>query len=231
MDWGKMQSNLSIREDNRMNWVTGTFGTAIGKKLWMSLSGLCFCLFLLGHLAGNFLLLSGPDAFNAYAAKLQSLGMVLRAAEAGLILLALVHVGTGLYLFYQNLRARPERYRVNASGGGQTLGSATMPYTGVLILVFLLFHLAHFTFVDKGDAGVYALVAAAFSQPFYVGLYIAAVAVVAVHVSHGFWSAFQTLGLNHVKYYGLLRTASLVLAVALGAGFAFLPVFVGWVAA
>lgn len=213
-----------------MNWVTATLGTAIGKKLLMSLTGLCFCLFLLGHLAGNMLLLSGADAFNAYAARLQSLGPVLRAAEAGLIVLALVHVGMGLYLFYQNLRARPVRYRVNASGGGQTLGSATMPYTGVLILAFLLFHLVQFTFVDKGDAGVYALVAAAFSSPFYVGLYIAAVAVVGVHVSHGFWSAFQTLGLNHVKYFGLLRAASLVLAVVLGAGFAFLPVFVGWVA-
>jgi succinate dehydrogenase / fumarate reductase cytochrome b subunit len=194
------------------NWVTATYGTAIGKKLLMAVSGLSFCLFLLGHLAGNLLLVSGADAFNAYAAKLQGLGPVLRVAEAGLIVLALVHIGTGLYLFYQNLRARPVRYRVNASGGGQTLGSATMPYTGVLILAFLVFHLLHFTFVDKGDGGVYALVAAA------------------VHVSHGFWSAFQTLGLNHVKYFGVLRAASLVLAVALGAGFAFLPVFVGWVA-
>jgi succinate dehydrogenase / fumarate reductase cytochrome b subunit len=213
-----------------MNWMAATFGTAIGKKLLMSVSGLCFCLFLLGHLAGNLLLISGADAFNAYAAKLQGLGPVLRLAEAGLILLALVHIGTGLYLFYQNLRARPVRYRVNASGGGQTLGSATMPYTGVLILAFLLFHLLQFTFVDKGDLGVYALVAAAFSSPFYVGLYIAAVAVAGLHVSHGFWSAFQTLGLNHVKYFGLLRAASLVLALGLGAGFAFLPVFVGWVA-
>jgi succinate dehydrogenase / fumarate reductase cytochrome b subunit len=62
-----------------------------------------------------------------------------------------------------------------------------------------------------------------------VGLYIAAVSVVGVHVSHGFWSAFQTLGLNHEKYFGLLRAVSVVLAVGLGAGFAFLPVFVGWV--
>jgi succinate dehydrogenase / fumarate reductase cytochrome b subunit len=158
------------------------------------------------------------------------LGMLLRFAEAGLIVLALLHVGTGLYLFYQNLRARPVRYRVDASGGGQTLGSATMPYTGVLILVFVVFHLLHFTFVDKSDAGVYALVSEAFSSPFYVGLYIAAVSVVGVHVSHGFWSAFQTLGLNHEKYFGLLRAVSVVLAVGLGAGFAFLPVFVGWVA-
>jgi succinate dehydrogenase / fumarate reductase cytochrome b subunit len=213
-----------------MSWLVGTFGTAIGKKLFMSVTGLCFCLFLVGHLAGNTLLLSGADAFNAYAAKLQSLGALLRIMEAGLIFFAVVHVGTGLYLFYQNLQARPVRSRANASGGGQTLGSATMPYTGVLILAFLLFHLVQFTFVDKGDAGVYALVAAAFAQPFYVGLYILAMAVVGVHVSHGFWSAFQTLGMNHDKYFGLLRMGSVVFAVVLAAGFAFLPVFVGWVA-
>jgi succinate dehydrogenase / fumarate reductase cytochrome b subunit len=217
-------------EGAAMNWLTATFGTAIGKKLFMSLTGLVFCLFLAGHLAGNLLLLKGADAFNAYAARLQGLGPLLRLVEAGLVFFALVHVVTGLYLFYRNLRARPERYRVNASGGGQTLGSATMPYTGVLILAFVVFHLAQFTFVDKGDTGVYALVAAAFSQPFYAGLYILAVVIVAVHVSHGFWSAFQTLGLNHVKYYGLLRAASVVLAVVLGAGFGFLPVFVGWMA-
>jgi succinate dehydrogenase / fumarate reductase cytochrome b subunit len=217
-------------EGKAMNWLTATFGTAIGKKLFMSLTGLCFCLFLVGHLAGNLLLLKGADAFNAYAAHLQALGPVLRLVEGGLVFFALVHVVTGLVLFYQNLRARPARYRVNASGGGQTLGSATMPYTGVLILAFVVFHLVQFTFVAKDEGGVYALVAAAFSQPFYVGLYILAVTIVAVHVSHGFWSAFQTLGLNHVKYYGALRTVSVVLAVVLGAGFAFLPVFVGWVA-
>ncbi|HDI61120.1 MAG TPA: succinate dehydrogenase cytochrome b subunit [Desulfobacteraceae bacterium] len=211
-----------------MNWLTATFGTAIGKKLFMSLTGLIFCLFLVGHLAGNLLLLAGADTFNAYAAHLQGLGPLLRVMEAGLVFFALVHVATGLLLFYQNQRARPVRYRVNASGGGQTLGSATMPYTGVLILGFLLFHLVQFTFTAKGEGGVYALVAAAFSQPFYVGLYILAMVVVAVHVSHGFWSAFQTLGLNHGKYFGFLRAASVVLAVVLGAGFGFLPVFVGW---
>ena len=110
-----------------MHWITETIGTAIGKKVLMALSGLCFCGFLGAHLAGNLLLVKGADAFNAYADRLQSLGALLRLAEAGLIVLALLHVGTGLYLFYQNFRARPVRYRVNATAGGQTLGSATMP--------------------------------------------------------------------------------------------------------
>ena len=211
-----------------MHWLTETYGTAIGKKVGMALSGLCFCGFLAAHLAGNLLLVKGADAFNGYADKLQSLGALLRVAEAGLIGLALLHVGTGLVLFYQNLRARPVRYRVNATAGGQTLGSATMPYTGLLLLAFIVFHLLHFTFVDKSGTTVYALVAEAFSRPFYVGLYIAAVVVAAVHVSHGFWSAFQSLGLNHVKYFGLVRAAGLVLALVVGAGFGFLPVYVGW---
>ena len=211
-----------------MHWFTETIGTAIGKKVLMALSGLCFCGFLAAHLAGNLLLVKGADAFNAYADKLQSLGALLRVAEAGLIVLALVHVGTGLYLFYQNWRARPVRYRVNATAGGQSLGSATMPYTGLLLLGFIVFHLLHFTFVDKSATTVFALVAEAFSHPVYVGLYIAAVGVAAVHVSHGFWSAFQSLGLNHGKYFGLVRGLGLAFALAVGAGFGFLPVYVGW---
>ena len=210
-----------------MDWIAETLGTAVGKKLLMAASGLCFCVFLSAHLAGNLLLLSGADAFNGYADKLQALGMVLRAAEAGLIVLALVHVGTGLWLFYQNFQARPVRYKVKATAGGQTLASATMPYTGLVLLGFVVFHLLHFTFVDKTATGVYALVAAAFSQPLVAGLYIAAVVVAGLHVSHGFWSAFQTLGLNHVKYFGLIRAASLVFGLVVGAGFGFLPIYVG----
>jgi succinate dehydrogenase / fumarate reductase cytochrome b subunit len=213
-----------------MHWFLETYGTAIGKKAAMALSGLCFCLFLAGHLAGNLLLIQGADAFNAYAERLQSLGVLLRVAEAGLIVLAVLHVGMGLYLFYQNRRARPVRYRVNATAGGQTLGSATMPYTGLVLLGFIVFHLMHFTFVDKSATTVYALVAEAFSRPVYVGLYIAAVVVAAVHVSHGLWSAFQSLGLNHGKYFGLVRAGALVFAVVVGAGFGFLPVYVGWMA-
>lgn len=212
-----------------MNWVTGTFGASVGKKVMMALTGLSFCGFLATHLAGNLTLYGGREAFNGYAAHLHSLGPLVTVAEIGLLTLALIHVVTGLVLVYQNFMARPERYAVNARAGGRTIGSATMPYTGVLILMFVIFHLANFHFVDKTHTTIFDIVSKAFSSPLYVGLYIAAMIAVALHVSHGFWSLFQTLGANHPKYMPLIMAASVVFALVVAVGFGFLPVYVAMV--
>lgn len=211
-----------------MNGLTETIWTSIGRKVLMALTGLGFVGFLVAHLAGNLTIYAGGDAFNSYAAHLQSLGPLLRLAEAALATLALVHVSCGLLLFFENLAARPRRYAVNRRAGGRTVGSATMPYTGVLILGFVVFHLFHFTFADQSHTTIFAIVSAAFASPVYVALYILAMVVVAVHVSHGFWSAFQSLGASHPKYMPALMALSVVLAVAVGVGFGFLPIYVSF---
>ena len=118
-----------------------TLWSSIGKKLLMALTGLAFCGFLAGHLAGNLTIYGGKDAFNSYAEHLHALGPVLTLAEWGLLLFAVVHVCTGLILFYQNFRARTSRYVVNKKAGGRTIGSMTMPYTGILLLGFIILHL------------------------------------------------------------------------------------------
>ena len=209
-----------------MNWITGTLGSSIGKKLMMAITGFSFCGFLAAHLAGNLTIYGGKDAFNGYAAHLHSLGPLLTVAELVLLAFFLVHVITGLILFLQNLKARPTRYAVNKNAGGRTLGSATMPYTGVLLLAFIVFHLLNFHFVDKSNTTIFNIVADAFSHTGYVLVYILAMVVAAVHVSHGFWSAFQTLGANHPKYMPLIRTVGIVFAVAIGVGFGFLPIYI-----
>jgi succinate dehydrogenase / fumarate reductase cytochrome b subunit len=209
-----------------MNWLFSTLTSSVGKKILMSITGLCFCGFLAGHLGGNLTIYGGKEMFNSYAEHLHGLGFLLTLAEWGLLIFALIHVLTGLTLFYQNYKARPVRYRVNKSGGGRTLGSSTMPYTGVVLLVFVVFHLANFHFVDKTDTTIYAIVAEAFSNPLYVVLYIAAMIVAAIHVSHGFWSAFQTLGANHPKYMPLIQKVGLVFALVVGIGFGALPIFI-----
>jgi succinate dehydrogenase / fumarate reductase, cytochrome b subunit len=210
-----------------MNWLIHTFQSSIGKKLLMALTGLGFIGFLAGHLAGNLTIYGGSDPFNAYAEHLHALGPLLRAAETGLLLMALIHVATGLILFLQNLYARPQRYCVNKSAGGRSLGSRTMPYTGLLILGFVLFHLLNFHFVDKSATTIFEIVSTAFQNPIYVAIYVAAMLIVAVHVSHGFWSAFQTLGMNHGKYMPIISTAGLMFAIAIGIGFGCIPLFVG----
>ncbi|BBO81661.1 succinate dehydrogenase [Desulfosarcina ovata subsp. sediminis] len=209
-----------------MNWITGTLGSSIGKKLMMAITGFSFCGFLAAHLAGNLTIYGGKDAFNAYAAHLHALGPLITVAELGLLTFALVHVITGVTLFLGNLKARPVRYAVNKSAGGRTLGSATMPYTGGILLAFIVFHLMNFHFVDKTETTIFAIVSNAFTSPAYVGIYIVAMVAAAIHVSHGFWSAFQTVGANHPKYMPLLRTLSIVFAVIVGIGFGFLPVYI-----
>jgi len=208
-----------------MHWFTQTFASSIGKKIMMAVTGLGFCLFLAGHLAGNLTLYGGRDSFNAYAAHLHSLEPLVKLAEIGLLFFAFVHVLTGLTLFYQNFNARPNRYVVSKSGGGRTIGSRTMPYTGILLLAFIIFHLAEFHFVDKTGTTIYDIVSGAFSNPGYVILYALAIIVVAVHVNHGFWSAFQTLGANHPKYMPIIKAAGIVFSLIVGLGFGLLPIY------
>lgn len=213
-----------------MNWITGTLGSSIGKKLLMAITGLSFCGFLAAHLAGNLTIYGGKDAFNGYAEHLHALGPLLTVAELVLLSFFLVHVIIGLYLFLQNLKARPKRYAVNKSAGGRTVGSATMPYTGAALLAFIIFHLMNFHFVDKTDTTIFVIVSDAFSNTGYVAVYIVAMVVAAIHVSHGFWSAFQTVGANHPKYMPLLRTLSIAFAVVVGIGFGFLPIYISLLA-
>jgi len=209
-----------------MNWLIKSLWSSIGKKLLMALTGLAFCGFLAGHLAGNLTIYGGKDAFNSYAEHLHSLGPLITFMEWTLVIFALVHIGTGLTLFYQNFKARPDRYVVNKRAGGRTIGSATMPYTGIILLVFIIVHLINFHFVDKSNVTIYQIVSQTFEYPLYVLIYIVAMIVVAVHVSHGFWSAFQTIGANHPKYMPLIMVLSIFFSLAVGIGFGLLPIYI-----
>ena len=209
-----------------MNWIVEILGSSIGKKLLMALTGLSFLLFLVAHLAGNLTLYGGQDAFTSYAEHLHALGPLITVFEVGLLTLAIVHVLTGTILFLQNRRARATRYLANARAGGRTIGSATMPYTGFVILLFVIWHLLQFHFVDKSQTTIWHIVATAFQNPLYVALYMVAMLVVAVHVSHGFWSLFQTLGANHPKYMPAIMVLGLAVSVIFAVGFGFLPIYV-----
>jgi succinate dehydrogenase / fumarate reductase cytochrome b subunit len=209
-----------------MDWLVGFITSSIGKKQFMAVTGFCFMGFLVAHLAGNLSILYGPESLTAYADKLHSLGPVITVAELGLIALALIHVSTGLWLFIGNLRARPDRYAVSRSAGGKTVSSRTMPYTGLLILAFIVIHLLNFLFADMTGATLGEIVYDYFKSPGGVVFYLGAMIIVGFHVRHGFWSAFQTVGANHPKYMPLIETGSIIFAVILAAGFSSLPVFV-----
>ncbi|MEA3416448.1 MAG: succinate dehydrogenase cytochrome b subunit [Thermodesulfobacteriota bacterium] len=209
-----------------MNSLINTFGSSIGKKLMMAITGLSFVSFLATHLVGNFTLYAGKDAFNSYAERLHLLGPLITVAELMLLFFAIVHVLTGATLFYENFKARPVRYVVDKRAGGRTLGSATMPYTGFILFIFIIFHLFDFHFVDKTDTTIFQIVLDSFSNPGYVVIYIFAMIVAAIHISHGFWSAFQTVGANHPKYMPFIRIISIVFSLIVGIGFGFIPIYI-----
>ncbi|MCR4289365.1 MAG: succinate dehydrogenase cytochrome b subunit [Candidatus Scalindua sp.] len=213
-----------------MHWKSNRFililSSSIGKKSIMAVTGLGFCVFLISHLAGNLIIYAGKDSFNSYAERLHSLGSLLILAEIGLFCLGIVHISTGVYLFYQNFRARPERYKKKKNAGGRTISSSTMPYTGFLILIFIVFHLMDFHFVEKADSSIYQIVLETFSNPGYTIFYILSMVVVATHVDHGFWSLLHTLGITNLECMPVLRVISSAISLFVGIGFGSLPVFI-----
>jgi succinate dehydrogenase cytochrome b subunit len=208
-----------------MSWLFRTFGSSIGKKLLMAVTGLSFIGFLSAHLAGNLTLYKGGAAFNTYAEKLHALGPILTVFEFGLLVFALVHVTIGSILFVQNLRARSVPYELDRRAGGRTLSSVTMPYTGLIILSFVVFHLINFSFVDKTQRTIFEIVSSAFANPVYMAVYVFVMFVVTLHVRHGFWSAFQTIGANHPKYMPAIMALSIIVSLIFGFGFGILPIY------
>ena len=190
-----------------MSWRTGTVSTSLGKKYIMSLTGLLLGGFLLLHAGGNATIFFGRSSFLAYTELLRAVKFAVAAAEVLLLALFLTHVTTGLLLTLRNLGARPQRYAVSGSAGGRTWGSATMPYTGLVSLGFLLLHLSNIRFIGQ-DAILADIVVAVLGRPLYAVLYAIGLVALALHISHGFWSLFQSLGINHPRYDRLLRSSA-----------------------
>jgi succinate dehydrogenase / fumarate reductase cytochrome b subunit len=210
---------------------TSYFKTSIGKKQIQGVAGLLLCGFLVVHFLGNLQLLV-PDQgelFNAYAAKLASLGIVLYIAEAGLAAMFLIHLGIGIWLWLENRRARPQGYAVSArSGAGATTASRTMIWTGLAIFVFLIVHLWMFKFsgFESMPFGLYQVVMEELAKPLWAIVYVAVFLLMGLHLSHAVQSAFQTLGLNHPKYTPAIKTLGSIFAWAIAAGYAGLAAWI-----
>jgi succinate dehydrogenase / fumarate reductase cytochrome b subunit len=136
--------------------------------------------------------------------------------------LFLLHVTTGVLLTVENFLARPRRYQVDKNGGGRTIASQTMIYSGTVILLFIPVHLSNFHF--RNDLlPITDLIREVLQEPSFALLSIVAALCLAVHVSHGFWSMFQTIGLDHPKYLRLIHGCTLVLSLFIGIIFILIP--------
>lgn len=214
-----------------MNWFFSALSTSVGKKHLMAITGLLFLLFLTTHLMGNCSVYGGKEAFSSYAEHLHALGNLLVVAEVGLVAALIMHVSLAVILFFQNRHARPVRYAVDkTSGRGRTLSSVTMPYTGLLILAFIGVHLATFSHhvVDQTNRTIFQIAAQVFSHKGYLAFYLISMVIVAFHVRHGLWSAFQSVGANHPKYMPFIEKLSLIFAFIVGIGFGSLPIVILW---
>ena len=206
----------------------------------MAISGLLLLGFVIAHLLGNLLIYAGPDALNHYAKKLRDLGPLLWLLRGGLLVALLVHVWTSLLVARENAAARPIRYRVQRSLA-TTPAARTMLLSGLLVAAYLIYHLLHFTFrrahpqltsaTDAfGHPDVYRMVVASFQQWPIALAYLAGMALVCLHLSHGVGSAMQTLGVTSERTLPAVAWASRLLALVMFLGYVSIPVAVllGW---
>lgn len=203
-----------------MSWFIQTCRSSLGKKYIMALTGFMLGGFLLVHTIGNSTIFWGRNAFNAYAHHLHSLGIFVPIFEIGLFSILLLHVITGIILYLENQKARGGKYGVETSAGGRTLGSKTMPYTGVAILLFIFIHLINFHFVQKTETKTISdFVTHVLGNPFFTLIYGAGISLLFIHISHGFWSLLQTFGISHPRYDAPLRIITWGLAGIMGGVF------------
>jgi succinate dehydrogenase / fumarate reductase cytochrome b subunit len=212
------------------------FSSSIGRKQTVAITGLALILFLVGHLAGNLLIYLGPHAYNGYAEKLAGLRPGLYVIEFGLLAVFLTHIHFTSSLVLENIRARSKRLSPDSPKGERSLATRIMPFTGALLIWFVIQHLLDFTFTahnglrsvlaDGQDHGLFGLVYNSFQDPRNVAFYIAAMASVGFHLSHGIESTVQTLGFNHPVYTPRVRSLSRWLGFIIAAAYSSLPIAV-----
>lgn len=212
--------------------------SSLAKKYWMAATGLFLCLFLLGHLAGNLQLLilteEGRLAFNDYA-----LFMTTNPAVKVLSYLTyisiLFHAIDGVALTIRNRKARPVNYVYNKPSANSAWSSRNMGVLGTIMLAFIVMHMADFWYTmhwgelgtdANGNRDLYEAVMVSFQELWYVALYVVCMVAIAFHLYHGFKSAFQSLGLNHKKYNGMIRKVGVAFSIVIPLAFAIIPVFV-----
>lgn len=212
---------------------------SILKKMLTAVSGLLLVGFLITHLAANLTLLS-PDgeAFNTYVAHLHAFGPWLTLAELGLLALFGLHIVNGLLLKRNHMAARPQRYRVWKSKGAPSKAnwsSMTMAISGLFLLAFLIVHVSGLRFgpnIAEGyitqiggvqERDLHRLVLEKFSNPGLVAFYILATLTLGSHLKHGFWSAFQSLGVSRPSIQRVLQGMSVFVAILFAVGFLILP--------
>lgn len=208
----------------------GLIRTSIARKFTMALTGLFLIIFLVMHLSINLLTLSSdPELFNE-AAHFMATNPLIQVSQYILAAGFIIHIALGMILTKMNRTARPDSYAVENAGANSSFSSRSMIVTGVLVMVFLFLHLKDYFWVMKFeglDAGMtdYDLVVALFKQPLYVGIYVVAFVMLGIHLSHGFQSAWQSLGARGKGFTPFIKGFGLWYSILVPAGYALIAIY------
>lgn len=218
------------------------FKSSIGKKVLMALTGLFLISFLVIHATINSMIFynDGGATFSHWG-HFMGTNPIIRFLEIGLVAGFIIHIVDGLLLWRANYNARPVKYAYNKPNANSKWYSRSMGLLGTLLLIFLVIHTAHFwipnrvsqglTNWEHGEIDLYGKMLTVFQNPFVVLIYVAGCASLFWHLLHGFKSAFQSLGLNHVKYNQAIEVAGTAFAIVVPFIFALMPIsiYFGWV--
>ncbi len=219
----------SLATESPLDKASSFLEAPIGKKAVMAVTGVILFGFVLGHLAGNLQIFLGPARLNEYAEMLRSVPKALWAARIILLIAVAMHIVSSVQLTRLKQSARPVGY--TKTGYVQaTYASRTMMWSGPIIAAFIVYHLLDFTFGTVNPnfqpADVYANVIASFKRPLVSASYMIAVSLLGVHLYHGLWSMFQSLGIAHPKYTPKFKTFAKVFAVGVTIGNVSIPLAV-----
>jgi len=212
-----------------MSWLLRFWDSTIGKKVVMAVSGIGLMGFVFIHMAGNLQMFLGADAMHKYAVLLRTSEELLWVARIGLIVMAVLHVVSAVQLTRINAAARPVGY-AKSEPQVSTFASRYLRVGGVFLLLFIVYHLGHMTTGWFNESLVhlqpYGNVVLGFQSPWIVLFYVVAMAVLGLHLFHGAWAGFRTLGLQKRSPSPLQRSLALGFAVIVWAGFTVVPVAV-----
>ena len=217
-----------------MKWLISFLTSSLGKKVVMSLTGLFLCTFLVVHMIGNLKLFSDNDGhkFNEYA-EFMAHNPLIKTVSYGLYFFILLHALQGFLIYFTNKSAvgsGRRYYGKEVSPTEARIASRNMAALGTLILAFILLHMGQFWLKAKiiglaEGVTLYDEVKIAFSQEWVVITYLLGLIALALHLMHGFQSAFQTLGINHPKYTPLIKLVGYAFSILVPLGFASMPIY------
>jgi len=213
----------------KVDRVPGFYQSLIGRKAVVAVTGAILFAYLVAHLIGNLQIFLGPARIDAYAHLLHASPPFLWTARIVLLAVVLVHAVATVQLWWFNRTSRPVRYQ--KTGVLQaTWASRTMIWTGPLIAVFVVYHVLHFTtgsvHPDFQELKVYHNLTTGFKDPAVSGFYILIMALIGLHLYHGLWSMFQSLGISHPRYTPWIKRLAGALAVVIAGGNIFIPIAV-----